>query len=458
MRAALIWLLLIAMSGLPASGESRPAPDRNPNSAPQAGPPSPAEALRQTLEGSVSTLVAEVLERNPELAKLRATAAAADQRAPQARSLPDPMASLTAFLATPETRVGPQQASVAISQRLPWFGTLKLREQQAMYMAAAAYAELAARRLSLLTETRRLFYELRFLDAEEAVIQSDRTTLQHYEELARTRYASGVGLEQSVIKIQAEITRDDNRLLQLTEQRASLMASLNKLRDRPSDSPIPTISGGQPAGEMNVPSADLWTLAQSHRPEIVASRARISAAETAIDIADKGYRPDLNLGLGYTVVGPRDDAAGRAMPPEGNGDDIVAVTLGFTLPVRRARLAAAVEEATSSRRAAEEDLRSVRSEIERSIGDLSAQASLSRNQVQLFDRLLVPQAEEALRSAEAAYAAGALGALDLLDAERTLLQVRIGADRTRTDYTIALVRLEGVVGTPIIDRPRGTES
>lgn len=451
------WLLTAGIAGVPhpagAQTSPRPTSEAEATSAPRA-----ADAILATLDEPQAGLVKEVLDRNPDLARLRELASAADQRAPQVKSLPDPMAMVTAFLMTPETRVGPQQASAAISQRLPWFGTLALREQRALYQAAASHAEIEALRLQLVTEARRLYYELSFLRTEEGTIRSDRATLEHYEELARTRYASGVGLEQAVIKIQAEISQDDNRLLKLAEQRAGLMAALNRLRDRPAESTIslqvPTLDND----EQRSSDLDLRALALDHRPEIVAARARISAAATGIDLAEKAYRPDLSLGLGYTLVGPRDDPAGRAMPPPGNGNDIVALTVGFSLPVRRARLAAAVEEATSSRRAAEEGLRSVSSEIERSIGDLTARVTFTRDQFHLFDSLLITQAQESLRSAEAAYAAGALGALDLLDAERTLLQVRIAADRTRTDYWIALARLEGAVGAPLSDSTGRSDS
>ncbi len=100
--------------------------------------PAPADRLLAALPPPLAGLAAEVLERNPDLARLRSTAAAAAARAPQMRSLPDPMASLTAFLLTPETRVGPQQAAATISQRFPWFGKLELRERQALFAAAAA--------------------------------------------------------------------------------------------------------------------------------------------------------------------------------------------------------------------------------------------------------------------------------------------------------------------------------
>ena len=166
------------------------------------------------------------------------------------------------------------------------------------------------------------------------------------------------------------------------------------------------------------------------------ARALIAAAETGVDLAKKESKPDLTLGLGYTLVGGRRDPAGRAMPPPDNGDDILGVTLGVNLPVWRERIAAGVTEASSRSTAAEDALRAEVAGIDGQLDDLAARLPLIGEQVRLFDRVLATQAEEALRSAESGYAAGSVGALDLLDAERVLLEVRIATARSRADYQI----------------------
>ena len=74
---------------------------------------------------------------------------------------------------------------------------------------------------------------------------------------------------------------------------------------------------------------------------------------------------------------------------------------------------------------------------------------MTLDQLALFDDLLILQAEEALRSAEAAYASGSQSALDLLDAERVLLEVRIASARARADSLILHARLEGALGAPV---------
>lgn len=418
---------------------------------PAASPSGPAsEVVASLADPGLRDLAREVLARNPGLAATRARARAAEREAPQARSLPDPMASLTAFLLTPETRVGPQRAMVALSQRFPWFGKLGLREQAALYGAASAWAEVAAGELSLVTETRRLAYELTFLAAWEGILKNDRAILERYEELARTRYAAGVGLEQAVIKIQAEITKVDARLLQLADRRAEVTAAVNALRDRSPVAPVPVVS--LPTAKEPKLAGDLDTLsarAVALRPEIERADAEISRAETRVDLAKKDYFPDVTLGAAYTVVGTREDAPGRAMPPPDNGDDIFGVTASVNLPIRRGRLDAAVEQAVEQGLAAQEGRRAMETEIDRSLGELVQRLDLTWRQLRLLEDVLGIQADESLSSAEAAYTAGNLSALDLLDAERVLLDVKTATARNRADYAITLARLEGAVGSPV---------
>ena len=99
-------------------------------------------------------LLDEVLKRNPRLARMEAEAAAVEQRGPQVRALPDPTATLTWFVMSPETRVGPQRAAVNLTQQFPWFGTLKLDEQATLWDAVASRAKLEAARIEILTEAR----------------------------------------------------------------------------------------------------------------------------------------------------------------------------------------------------------------------------------------------------------------------------------------------------------------
>jgi len=418
----------------------------------------PADRLADAItDPGLGGLVREVLERNPAIATAAARTRAARQQAPQARALPDPMVGVAAYLSTPETRVGPQTVMGSLSQRFPWFGKRALRGEAADSRADALGAEVEARRLELVTETRRIWYEIAFLDAHRQVIETDRETLVHFEELARARYASGGGIQQAVVRIQAEITKDDNRLLDIATRRASLAAELNALRDRPQDSAIPRAelpAEAQPAG----PSLDeLRGRAMAARPELARTAAEVERADRLIELARKEYKPDFTLGATWTRVGDRSDPAGLMQPPPDNGKDVFGLNLSFNLPVQRGRLRAGLEEATEARLAAVESTRQVTTAIDRSLGDLAERLRLTAEQVDLFERVLVVQAEQSLRSAEAAYGAGSINSLDLLDAERVLLDVRTATQRARADNAVALARLEGAIGGPLVAGTEGVE-
>ncbi|MCG6963580.1 MAG: TolC family protein [Acidobacteria bacterium] len=451
LAAAAAAVLLGAAAGVHA----QQPPTSSPHGAPDAPtrlqqtPETPSfEVVGGIADPHLASLLQEVLERNPDVAALAASARAAAEKAPQVKALPDPTASLTAYLLTPETRVGPQYAMVSLSQKFPWFGKLSLKEQAALAGAAAARAGVEARRLSLVTEVRRLAYELAFVAAETTEVTKDRSTLTHYEELARVRYATGAGLEQGVIKIQAEITRDDTRLLDIGTRRSSLEARLNALRDRPDGTPLPKFTLPAPS-QPKLVTAVLRSTALARRPELSEADARIAASERLIKLAKKGYKPDITAGLRYTLVGRRRDPAGEAVPPEDNGKDVLGLFAGINLPVHRAKLAAGVEEATQERLAAEASKRAVIARIEGNLGDLTHRLDSTWQQLRLFEDVLSVQAEASLRSAEAGYTAGTLNALDLLDAERVLLQVRIATERSRADFAEAQARLEGVIGAPL---------
>jgi len=446
-------VLLLTVAG-PLISEDLDAPDQPvPLPAPQRVPLAGGVdgILPQLDPPSLRAFAREVLTRHPEVARARARAAAAAARAPQVRALPDPMASLTLFLLPPETRVGPQRAMVGLSQRLPWFSKLRTRERMALLGAAEAEAQVEAARLSALTEARRLYWELAFLDAQEAALAEDRETLGRYEELARSRYAAGMGLAQSAIKLQAEISRTETRLLELAGRRVTLLAAANALRDRPAATPLDAADLPSPPGELRAHEKDpeLWhAVALRNRPELAATAARIAAAGVAVELAELERKPDLTLGLGYTVVERRTDAAGRRMPPTGNGNDILGLTGSINLPVWKERIEAGITEALSLEEQAREEQRSILATIEAVLGDSAQSLPLIRDRHRLLAEVLAVQAGESLHSAEAGYAAGTHEALDLLDAERTLLDVRIATARARTDYQIALARLEGALGAP----------
>jgi outer membrane protein TolC len=176
----------------------------------------------------------------------------------------------------------------------------------------------------------------------------------------------------------------------------------------------------------------------------------VDRADTLIELARKEYKPDVTVGATYGLVTGRSDLAPGISVP-GDGGDVFGVSVSLNLPIKRGRLDAGLEEAAEQRLVAVERRREVGASVDRAVGELVARLRLSGEQVELFERVLLIQAEQSLRSAESGYAAGTLNSLDLLDAERVLLDVRTGIERARADHAVALARLEGAIGAPLAE-------
>lgn len=394
----------------------------------------------------LQSYIEAALESNPALEEALARYRGALQKVPQVTSLPDPMLSFTQFIRNPETRVGPQLNTLMLTQKFPWFGKLDLKGRVVFKEAAAQYQVYRAQEREIIAWVKQAFYDLSYVDRAAEISQEDQLLLEHYEELAQIRYSTGQGLQQAVIKIQAEITKIINRLKILNQQRVSLVARLNTLMDRPPEEPLPTV-GQLALPQMTLNLEELYDLGERNRQELKAVMARIEKSEQSIDLAKKDYWPNVTLSAGMINVGGRNDPAGLLLPPPDNGKNAYSFSVGINIPIRRDKYNAGVLEATEGLIANRKQYLNIRNEMEFSIRDQAIRIETLREQVELFEEVLIPQAEEALRSTESAYETGQLGALDLLDSERVLLELRLINARYYADYLRALANLERAIGT-----------
>lgn len=397
-------------------------------------------------------LIDKALARNPQLRETEARWKAAIEKIPQVMALPDPMLTLTQFIESVETRVGPQHNVLTISQQFPWFGTLSLKGKIALQEALTLAERHRAQQRDIIRRMKNTYYDLYFIQNAIAITRDDLELLQRFENIAATRYATGKGIQQSIIKVQTEITKDQDRLLLLEKQRDTLSAMINTLIDLP-----PEAESYEPADfSIPLPTLDmdeLYALAHENRPDLLATRHAIEKSEFGIQLARKSFWPDLRLGFSYINVGDREDRPGRSMPPPDNGQDAYNVSLGISLPIWRAKLRAALNEAEHLHTAAQAQYDRLENETDFEIRDQYLRLSTTRDQLEIYSTVLIPQAEQSLNSSEAAYTTGKLGFLDLLDSERTLLSVRTSFYRLKADYMKALSDLERALGIPFPSSP-----
>jgi cobalt-zinc-cadmium efflux system outer membrane protein len=391
--------------------------------------------------------IREALERNPAVRQAFSRYRAASQRPAQAGSLPDPVVGITQYVRTPETRVGPQTTMATVSQQFPWFGKLADREGIALKQAAATGEMYEAQKAEVVRQVKLAFYNLAYVDRALAITREDLSVLQHYEDLAQARYSQGVGLQQAVIKLQAEITRDQNRLDHLQIRRTDAEAALNAMVDRPPATPIPVLPLPR-RPPVVIRYDDLYARGRENRPEIRAALLQIESEEKRVDLAHRNYWPDVTISGGFVNVNQISDLAGMAAPPEDNGKNIYSASVSLNLPIRRRKYDAALIEATEDKIAAQEGYRNSVNQMEASVRATGFQIQTLAEQIDLFEHTLIPQSQQALQSSETGYSTGTIGVLDLLDSERVLLDVRLGLAQLESDYWKSLAEMERATGAP----------
>lgn len=395
----------------------------------------PAAGQQSYSAGSdgVSALVSEALANNRALKAHREDYRAARESISPAGALPNPGVQFTYFLESPETRVGPQEYAFSIMQRFPFLGKLSSRERRAFFNAAAAREMWIAAFLDTVMKTKKTYYDLCYVDSAIRITEEDKEVLRHFEEISRTRYATGSGIEQAVIKIQAEMTRDDDRLISLTRDRIATLARLNALLDKPTRTPVTECETPDPPSALPAHETLLGQALEAE-PVLRARLWRTRSADQEIRYAKRDFFPDLTGGFSFISVGEREDALGVANPPEDNGKNAYGITAGLSLPLWFGKQKDNLDRAKANRSTAENTYFDRRNEVEAAIEDVAATLSSLRQQIQLYENVLIVQVDEALRSAKASYTTGKLGALDLIDAERVVLAVRLTHARLRSEF------------------------
>ena len=412
-----------------------------------AAPAAEAPAYSTNGDATLAALVDEALEHNRAIRSAEWQETAAREGIAAGTRLPDPSLQLTGFPRGPQTRLGPQIAGVAVTQRLPWFGKLTDEGEVLTRQAGLRRALVNVLRAEVVQQVKLAYYEAAYLARATRITTEEAELLRHYESLARAQYAQGVGLQRDVLRIQTEITRVQSRLQEFEGERRGVAASLNALRHQPIERSLPGVAlGVRPT--VNLDGDVLRATAQRLAPEAGVTAAKVAQESASLRIAERRHLPELALAAGWGLVGSRRDETGRLNPPPGNGEDTFHASVGFSIPLRRAKYDAGRKQASAALAAAEEAHRSALASVDAEVRAVASRINALGERIALAEGTLLAQAEEALNSTEEAYATGAVGVLDVLDDERMLLDVRLGIVRLKTDYMKALADMERAIGAP----------
>lgn len=337
------------------------------------------------------------LEQEPGRAAYVARAEALEEQAVAAGQLPDPR--LRVGLANfPIERGGftteaMTQAQIGFQQSFPPGQSRAVATRHFRSLAQEMTENADARGRDVLTSVRTAWLESYYWDRAQSIVAESRPFFADLVTVTLSLYAVGSRDQLDVLRSELELSRLDDRLIDIDRQRARGRASLAEWLPSEADRPI---AESLPNWNQVPVLEDLKSRLDSH-PALRAADARIAAREAGIDLARERYKSGWMLDVGY---GYRDGNLPNGDPRS----DFLSVAFMVDLPFfRRNRQDRALAAAFSERRAADESKEEQSRRLASQLDAEYARWQQLTRRIELYDRLILDQARDHARAALLAY-------------------------------------------------------
>ena len=334
--------------------------------------------------------------------------------------------------------MGPQENVFILSQRIPFPGKLGLKGDMAQEDAVAAGEKYEAAKRDVVFKVKGAYFDLYWVDQSLRILDEYLSLLRDFNRVAEQQYATGVGIQANVLKLQVEISNVIDRKLAFERFRQGSVARINVLLDRPAETSLSIVSAIDTA-RVEIAESLFVQVALAKRQELRASEAMIRKSEFMRDLAQKAYLPNLNLQASYITV-PKVSSVPDA------GKNAFSISAGINLPIQLGKRNAAVEEAEATLLANKLSYQSTENSVKSEISDLYFQLQSTAKTLDLYQQGLLIQAESSLESSLSAYRTGKLDFLSLLDSERMLLQTNLTYVKEQSNYEKVVAGIERSVG------------
>ena len=382
------------------------------------------------------------LDSEPGQAALMAHAGALAERSVVAGQLPDPTLRVGINNFPIETggfsTEGMTHALVGLRQAFPAGKSRSISKQQFASLADEMNQSADARNRDVLMAVRQAWLEAYYWQRADELVSASRPFFDDLAEISRSLYAVGRKNQQDVLRAQLELSRIDDRLLEIQRRQAEAHAALGEwvgTRSRRS------IALKLPGWDVPPPQAQLSAGLLSH-PSLQAADARIEARKAGVELAEEKYKPGWALDLGYSY---RQGYLANGDPRS----DFISLSVSVDLPFfgRKNRqdrsLAAALSERRAATRSKERLLRQLVRQLE---AEYSRWQEVDRR-IRLYEAQILLQTAEQAEAALLAYQSDRgdfadvmRGYIDNLDAQ--LQHIRLQVQRAQS-YA-ALTNLGGL--------------
>lgn len=397
-----------------------------------------ASALAQARDLTLAEAERLLAGRNRELLAARRAVESAEAQRLAAAARPNPVLSInTVGVTTSPDIAGPGpfgdqkfDTTIRIDQPFERGGKRELRMDAAELLGRAAKADSLDTRRQQLAQLRGAYYDLKQFEGKAAILTETSQLFSRTLAAARARLKAGDLAAADVAKVQVDQERSQNDARAAEAELARARIALAYM-----------IGEDRAASELR--AADQWPerirtepsdieRGIDFRPDVLAARARLEAAEKLRELARALRTRDVTVGaLLYRFPGSNF--------PGQNPNSAYTVGVGVAFPLFTGYdYSGEIGRAEVERDAALDALERARAiagnDIRRAAADLASAA----DRLERYDSTLLEAAQRSAQAAEFAFQRGAISVLEVLDARRTLRAVQLEALAARADHAKAL--------------------
>jgi len=397
----------------------------------------PQRAAALDLEGALR----EVAAANPTLAARRAMVEAAERRVAPAGAWQSPMVEAGVVNVPTTGRFDEDMMTMkmlGVTQRVPLFGSNGLSRRSAREAVVAEGAVSQMSHYELYGAAWETYADAYYAGELARRAEGHRGVMDRLVQSARSRYESGNGRLEDVLRAEAERARTLADLAAYRAEERAAQARLAALRGAIPDGGVDSLAAPPLATIPASPAAWLAAVAPSH-PRLRELDARVGRYRYAAQAARRMTWPDLELKGSY---GWRETLAGGY--PQ---DDMFSASVGFMVPVfasQRERSEGAEMDAMA--RASEGERRAMELELREQVVAAHAAAAAAERTVHLLADTVVTTQRRAVDASWSAYSAGATDLWRVFESSHALYEGEIALTRARQDLSRAEARMLSLTG------------
>lgn len=406
----------------------------------QTAPPSGSSRASAAVSLTVDQAVDEALQSNTEIRAAVRRLSLVQLKTGTARSLDDPMLMVRDWQ-TPLRKpwdLNQAQLMFSLQQTFPGREKLDLRAKVADDDIEAASDELESIRQQVSAGVREASAAL-LRNADEMQLHNQQAALLNEAlSAALAEYTTGKVPQADVLRAQMALTRLNEHLVELEEERDTARAQLNSLMGRSPEEAV-DITGTYRSPAAVPPVDELERVAIEHRPELSALRKQIEKSGDESRLARLAMKPDITIAAGYML-----------MPTGSTYRSAYMAELTMPLPsLNRSRHDGEARQADAATDVVRAELDARTSTVFLEIRQAQIAVQSAQKRVKLYRDTLLPQAEAAFKASTAAYENNRGEFMNLIDAQNLLLDVRTAYYKALSAADAGSAQLELAIGAPL---------